>query len=88
MDNRNWETTSTWKCLACGGEPEFNNADMMKHFQEVHGINPTLTPGTRQGVLHLDGEGFHQNDFKWTVNGLEFFNSIVSIRVKKQRTSL
>ena len=64
-----------WTCLNCAGHPEFEHAAMMKHVQEVHGINPKTMKGKRQMTIHMDGKDFYSSQFEWELNGLKFLQS-------------
>lgn len=63
---------SFWICPNCEGSPEFEHTAMMKHLQEVHGIDPEHFKGTRRATCHLDGADFYAWEWEWEINGLKF----------------
>jgi hypothetical protein len=76
------ESFNIWKCLACEGEPEFEHVAMMRHLQEVHGIDTKTTRASRKMLQHCDGREWYQTNFELEVNGLKFINYCRNARAK------
>ena len=74
-----------WKCLECDGEPEFYHDEMMKHFREVHQIEPKTAKGTRQMTMHLDGRDWYQSNYEIDIDGKKFMNFVRNKRNKHTR---
>lgn len=55
-------------CLSCEGNPEFDHPEMMKHLSEKHGIDSKSSKGTREMLMHMDGEDFYTWRYKWTLD--------------------
>ena len=62
---------SFWICQGCQGNPEFEHAEMMAHLQEVHGIDPKTTKGTKTMMTHMDGTDWFASQHEWDIAGLK-----------------
>lgn len=80
---KNEKEFNRWKCLECADEPEFEHADMLKHFQDVHQINIKTAEGTREMRTHLDGKDWYQTIYEVVIEGKRFLNSVRNKRNKR-----
>ena len=84
MATYEYQTTRTWKCLECEGQPEFEHLEMMKHMREIHGFEPKTSNGTRELVMCLDGSGFYHHTYEIIINGMKFREFRQAERVMKK----
>lgn len=76
---------SFWVYPNCEGKPEFEHADMMKHMQEVHGIDPKTTQGKKTMLMHADAATWFTSQYEWEINGLKFHQSTCTKRSKESQ---
>lgn len=62
---------SFWKCLSCGGNPEFEHDAMMSHLKDVHNIDPKTSKGKKSMIMHMDGDTWFSWDYEWDINGVK-----------------
>lgn len=59
---------------------EMTHAEFLKRLQDVHGIDPKVTKGTRSMVCHMDGDKWFSYIWKWEIAGKKFTNSTRQMR--------
>ena len=69
-----------WICLECKGKLEFTCAEMMRHFIEVHQIDPETAKGTRRTTMISDAINWFQWDYEINIDDKKFLNSV---RIKR-----
>lgn len=52
----------------------------MKRLNEVHGIDPKTTKGTREMIMHTDGDTWFDWQYKWTIGGKQFVQHTRTMR--------
>lgn len=72
MSKKQWVHSVEWKCLVCPENPEFEHGAMMAHMRDIHGIDTKKAGATRTALLCLDGSGFYQNTFEYSVGEMKF----------------
>ncbi len=67
-----------FNCLSCEGEPEFEKEALLEHLRTVHGIDTSVgLMGTREMLMHADGQGFCKYLFQWKLDcGVIFTQAI------------
>lgn len=53
-------------------EKQFDHADFMKRLQDVHGIDPAATKGTRRMSMHMDAADWFSYVWDWEIGGKKF----------------
>lgn len=72
--------SNIWECPNCEGNPTFDHKAMMDHIFTVHFVDVKAFNGTRELILHADGSKHFVNAYEWTIQGLKFKQTIVSLR--------
>lgn len=66
---------NVWSCC----DNSFTHEEVMKHLEEVHGLQRPLK-GSREMIQHIDGREYFQSDYKWTIGELVLYQSVRSVR--------
>ena len=70
------EPVNIFKC-SCGDEREFEFIDFKGHLLAAHNLKPEQLKGTKNMLMHLNGDGFHSYTYQWNLeSGLQFMQYI------------
>lgn len=59
---------------------QFDHPEFLKRLQEVHGIDPKKTTGTRSMLAHIDGDTWFSWDYAWEIGGKKFTQHTRNLR--------
>lgn len=61
-------------------DKEFTTAEFKAHLQEEYGIDMGTMKGTRQMLMHMDGDTWFFYQWAWTLAGKKFFQHTRQLR--------
>lgn len=64
---------------------EYEHADFMKRLKEVHGIDTKTMKGTREMIMHMDGDTWFDWQYRWKIAGKEFVQHTRTMRTGMNR---
>jgi len=77
--------TQLFFCIDCQSQ-EMNYNQMKVHFRDVHHIEDPNGP--RELILHLDGSGFYQTQYRWTIQNITLIEIFTHQKDKVVRSQL
>jgi len=78
------ETVNAWWCETCKSR-EMNQAQMLEHLTEKHGIETKGLQCNRRMLLHVDGDTWFSSKYEVTINKIKLINECVSQRNEDDR---
>lgn len=60
-------------CPACDKDNEMDKDQLITHLAAAHGVDAYKHQATREMVAHFNMKPRHQGVFKWTIQGVEFY---------------
>lgn len=74
---------NVFTCDTCKGLESMEFTAFKEHLKNEHSINTEKLKGTKQMVMHMDGDFWYSYNYKWTLeNGHTFHQYIEQVRDK------